>query len=220
MLRAMYNPPAFRETDIATLHGLVRAGRLAIMLSPGPDGALPEATHLPLLLDAEAGPLGTLHGHIARANPHADALRQAGRALVIFPGPEAYVSPSLYASKREHGKVVPTWNYVAVHAECDAEVYDDAARLRDIVTRLTDHHEAPRAERWAVKDAPDSFVAGQLKGILGIVLRITALTGKRKLSQNRPEADRDGVREGLSTSADPRDQEVAAAMAASPASPR
>lgn len=220
MLRAMYNPPAFREADTATLHGLIRAARLAIMLTPAADGALPEATHLPLLLDAEAGPLGTLHGHIARANPHADALRQAGRALVIFPGPEAYVSPSLYASKREHGKVVPTWNYIAVHAECDAGVYDDAARLRDIVTRLTDHHEAPRAERWAVSDAPESFVAGQLKGILGVELRITALTGKRKLSQNRPEADRDGVRTGLTASTDPRDREVAAAMAESPASLR
>ncbi|HEY4250828.1 MAG TPA: FMN-binding negative transcriptional regulator [Roseomonas sp.] len=210
----MYNPPAFRETDTATLHGLIRAARLAIMLTPDPAGGLPEVTHLPLLLDADAGPFGELHGHIARANPHGALLRQAGRALVIFPGPEAYVSPSLYASKREHGKVVPTWNYVAIHAECDATVYDDAAQLRDIVTRLTDHHEAPRTERWAVSDAPDGFVASQLKGILGVTLRITALTGKRKLSQNRPEADRDGVREGLAASPDPRDQDVAAIMGA------
>jgi transcriptional regulator len=208
----MYNPPAFRETDTPSLHGLIRAARLAILVSPGADGALPEATHLPLMLDAAEGSLGTLHGHLARANPHAAALRRSGRALVIFSGPEAYVSPSLYVSKREHGKVVPTWNYVAVHAACEVEVYDDAARLHAVVSRLTDHHEAPRAERWAVTDAPETFVAGQLKGIFGLVLRITALEGKRKLSQNRSEADRGGVRAGLAASEVAEDRAVAAAM--------
>jgi len=206
----LYTPPAFRETDTAILHGLIRDARLAILVCPALDGPMPWVTHLPLMLDAEEGPLGTLHGHVAKANPHWQALVRAGRALVIFTGPEAYVSPSLYASKREHGKVVPTWNYVAVHAECEAEVYHDAARLHAVVSRLSDAHERARAEPWAVGDAPAPFIEGQLKGIVGIALRISGLEGKRKLSQNRREPDRAGVKAGLAGSDDPRDQDLAA----------
>jgi transcriptional regulator len=208
----MYTPPAFRVDDPAILHAVMRAARLALLVSAAPDGGAPEATHLPLLLDAAEGPHGTIYGHVAKANPQWRALAAGAPARAIFPGPEAYVSPSLYASKAEHGKVVPTWNYVAVHALGPVEVIEDAARLHALVSRLTDHHEAPRDARWAVTDAPEPFIAGQLKGIVGIVLRIETLIGKRKLSQNRPEADRAGVVEGLAASADPADRAAAAAM--------
>ncbi len=207
----MYNPPAFREDRPEVLHAVMRAARLALLVSAAPDGGAPEATHLPLLLEAGEGPHGTLYGHVAKANPQWRSLAGA-QARAIFPGPEAYVSPSLYASKAEHGKVVPTWNYVAVHAIGPVELVEDAARLHALVSRLTDHHEAPRDARWAVTDAPEPFVAGQLKGIVGIVLRIETLIGKRKLSQNRSEADRLGVVGGLAASTDPADRAVAAAM--------
>jgi transcriptional regulator len=169
-----------------------------------------------MLLEAAEGPHGTLYGHVAKANPQWRSLAAGGPARAIFPGPEAYVSPSHYASKAEHGKVVPTWNYVAVHAIGPVEVIEDAARLHALVSRLTDHHEAPRADPWAVADAPEPFVAGQLKGIVGIMLRIETLIGKRKLSQNRSEADRAGVARGLATSDDAADRAVAQAMAAAP----
>ena len=210
----MYNPPAFREDRPEVLHGIMRAARLALLVSAAADGGAPEATHLPLVLEAEEGPHGTLYGHVAKANPHWKALAAGGPARAIFPGPEAYVSPSLYPSKQEHGRVVPTWNYIAVHAIGPVEVIEDAQRLHALVSRLTDRHEAPRAIPWAVDDAPEPFVAGQLKGIVGIALRIETLIGKRKLSQNRAEADRAGVLAGLTASEDPADRAVAEAMRA------
>lgn len=210
----MYTPPAFREDRPEVLREIMRAARLALLVSAAPDGGAPEATHLPLVLEEGEGPHGTLYGHIARANAHWKGLRAAGAARAVFPGPEAYVSPSLYASKREHGRVVPTWNYVAVHAIGPVEVIEDAARLHALVSRLTERHEAPRADPWAVTDAPEPFVASQLKGIVGIALRIETLIGKRKLSQNRDEADRAGVLAGLSDSEDAADRAVAEAMRA------
>jgi len=208
----MYNPPAFREDRPEVLHEIMRAARLALVVSAAADGGIPEATHLPFVLAEDEGPHGTLYGHVAKANPQWQGLAAAGAARAIFAGPEAYVSPSLYASKQDHGRVVPTWNYVAVHALGPVEVVEDAARLHAIVSRLTDRHEAPRAAPWAVTDAPDDFVAAQLKGIVGIVLRIETLIGKRKLSQNRAEMDRHGVKAGLAASEDARDREAAAAM--------
>ncbi len=208
----MYNPPHFREDDPEVLAGIMRAARLALLVSAAPDGGAPEATHLPLLLDATQGPHGALVGHVAKANPHWRGLAAAGVARAIFAGPEAYVSPSHYASKAEHGRVVPTWNYVAVHAIGPVEIIEDAQRLHALVSRLTERHERPRAEPWAVTDAPEPFVAGQLKGIVGLVLRIETLIGKRKLSQNRSEADRAGVAAGLAASEDPADRAVAQAM--------
>ncbi|MBW6399519.1 FMN-binding negative transcriptional regulator [Roseomonas sp. HJA6] len=208
----MYNPPAFREDRPEILREIMRAARLALVVSAAPDGGIPEATHLPLVLAEDEGPHGTLYGHVAKANPQWRGLAAAGAARAIFAGPEAYVSPSLYPSKQEHGRVVPTWNYVAVHALGPIEVVEDATRLHAIVSRLTDLHEAPRAERWAVTDAPEDFIASQLKGIVGIVLRIETLIGKRKLSQNRAAQDREAVQAGLAASEDARDKDVAAAM--------
>lgn len=206
----MYNPPAFRDDDRDRLFATIRAARLALLVSAGDE--VPDATHLPMLLDAQDGPQGTLTAHLARANPHWKGLARAGRARAIFTGPEAYVSPAFYPAKQEHGRVVPTWNYVAVHAIGTVEVIEDAARLRAIVSRLTDVNEAARPDPWGVGDAPEEFVQAQLKGIVGVVLRIEQLIGKRKLSQNRAAPDREGVVAGLSASADPRDRDVADAM--------
>ncbi|MFL1463847.1 FMN-binding negative transcriptional regulator [Roseococcus sp. DSY-14] len=185
---SLYNPPAFREERLEALLPLMQAPRLALLACHGP-GGVPALSHLPLLTDGRR-----VVGHLARANPQVAALRAAGRAIAVWTGAEGYVSPSAYASKREHGKVVPTWNYEAVHAEGPVELVEDAARLREIVAGLTDHHEAGRPEPWAVEDAPEAFVQAQLKGIVGVVLTVEALSGKRKLSQNRPEADQAGVR--------------------------
>ena len=185
---SLYTPPAFREERLELLLPIMQAPRLALLACQGPDG-VPSLSHLPLLTDGRV-----VVGHLARANPQLAALRAAGRAIAVFTGAEGYVSPSAYASKREHGKVVPTWNYEAVHAEGPVAIVEDAARLREIVASLTDHHEAGRADPWAVDDAPEPFIQAQLKGIAGVVLTVETLTGKRKLSQNRAEAYRDGVR--------------------------
>ncbi len=204
----MYTPAAFREDRPEILHGLIREARLALLVSNGAAG-LPDITHLPLTLDAERG---ELIGHLARANPHWQALRAAGRAVAVFRGAEAYVSPNWYPSKAEHHRVVPTWNYEAVHVEGPVEIIEDAARLHGIVSRLTAEKEALQPRPWSVADAPEAFVAGQLKGIVGLVMRIERLTGKRKLSQNRAAPDRDGAAAGLAGSADPRDRATAVAM--------
>ena len=193
----MYVPPAFREDDLATLHGLMRGAGLATLVTATAEGLV--GTPLPLFLVAEEGPFGTLYGHVARANPQW-RLPATGEAMALFMGPDAYVTPSWYPSKQEHHRVVPTWNYVALHAYGPAEFFDDAERLLAVVTRLTDQQERPRAEPWAVADAPAEFIRGQLKGIIGLRLPITRLEGKRKMSQNRSEADRRGVAAGLAAS--------------------
>lgn len=202
----MYVPTPFREDDLTAIHATMRAARLASLVTSGPDGLV--ATPLPLLLDPAEGPQGTLYGHVARANPQWKA--SAGEAMAIFMGPDAYVTPSWYATKRETGKVVPTWNYVAVHAYGPAEFFDDPDRLLDVVTRLTALHEAPRAEPWAVSDAPEAFVRAQLKGIVGLRLPIARIDAKRKMSQNRNAADRAGVAAGLAGSEAEADRAVAA----------
>ena len=202
----MYVPPAFREDDLAALHGTMRGARLANLVTATGEGVM--ATPLPLFLAADEGPHGTLYGHLARANPQW-RLPAVGEAMALFMGPDAYVTPSWYPSKQEHHRVVPTWNYVAVHAYGPAEFFEDADRLLDLVTRLTDLHERPRAQPWAVSDAPTDFVRAQLKGIVGLRLPITRLEGKRKMSQNRSEADRRGVAAGLAESESPAERAAA-----------
>ncbi len=203
----MYVPPAFREDDLAALHGTMREARLASLVTATAEGLV--ATPLPLLLAPEEGPLGTLYGHVARANAQW-RLPPTGDAMALFMGPDAYVSPSWYPSKQEHGKVVPTWNYVAVHAYGPVEFFEDADRLLEVVTRLTGLHEGPRAEPWAVTDAPASFIQAQLKGIVGLRLPIERLEGKRKMSQNRSAADRAGVAAGLRASERASERDAAA----------
>ncbi|HKM61254.1 MAG TPA: FMN-binding negative transcriptional regulator [Acidisphaera sp.] len=193
----MYLPPAFREDDVAVLHDAIRRIRFGALVTVDADG-VPDASHVPMLVDPDPAPYGTLIGHLARANP---MIRATGTALAIFGGPNAYVTPSWYASKREHGKVVPTWNYVAVHATGPIEMIDDADALHAIVKRLTETHEAGRPAPWAVSDAPADFMRGQLKGIVGFRIPIARLEGKWKMSQNRPPADREGVVAGLAQEA-------------------
>lgn len=202
----MYTPAAFRLDDLPALDETIRAARLANLVTATADG--PMATPLPLFLDPEEGPYGTLYGHLARANPHWKA-EPVGDTLAIFMGADAYVTPSWYAGKREHGKVVPTWNYETVQAFGPVEFFDDADRLLDIVTRLTRLHESTRAEPWAVSDAPEPYVRAQLRAIIGLRLPIARLEGKRKMSQNRTPEDRAGVAAGLAASDRPSDREAA-----------
>ncbi len=190
----MYVPPAFTEDRVDVLQGAIRRTGLANLVTVGAAGLM--ATPLPLMIDPATGPYGTLYGHLARANPQWRETPTLD-ALAIFMGPDAYVSPGWYPTKRETGKVVPTWNYITVHATGPIEFFEDAAELLDVVTRLTNLHEAGRPEPWAVDDAPAPFVAAQLKGIVGLRMEIRALQGKWKLSQNRPQADRQGVVAGM-----------------------
>ncbi|MGV6397272.1 FMN-binding negative transcriptional regulator [Pseudomonas caspiana] len=206
----MYTPAAFRDDDIASLHRLIEHTRLAILVTHNETGM--QASHLPLLLRREQGPNGTLYGHLARANPQWRALQNGAEVMVIFPGAEAYVSPTFYPAKAEHGKVVPTWNYVAVHAYGIADVFSDAQRLLEVVSALTDKHEAGRASPWAVADAPAEYIEKMLGAIVGFALPIERLEGKRKLSQNRSAEDINGVHEGLAASADSKDRELAQLM--------
>ncbi len=205
----MYIPPAFRLDDLPALHAAIQGAGLANLVTATAEGLM--ASPLPLFLDPDDGPFGTLHGHLARANPQWKT-PMVGEALAVFMGPDAYVSPSFYPSKAEHHRVVPTWNYVTIQARGPAEFYEDPDRLLALVTKLTERHEAPRATPWAVSDAPPDFIRGQLKGIVGLRLPITRLEGKQKLSQNRNAADRAGVRDALSASDRPAERAVAAAM--------
>ncbi len=202
----MYVPPAFRDDDLASLHATMRASRLSNLVTATVDGLI--ATPLPLFLNEAEGSHGVLYGHLAKANSQWK-LAPTGEAMAIFMGPDAYVTPSWYATKAETQKVVPTWNYVAVHAYGPVEFFEDADRLLDVVTRLTNLHEQPRAKPWAVSDAPKTFIHSQLRGIVGLRLPITRLDGKRKLSQNRTAEDRAGVITGLGGSESPVDRVVA-----------
>lgn len=197
----MYIPPKFALPEADTRAALARGG-FAHLVTHAATGML--VTPLPLLYDPARH---SLIGHVARANPHWQAT--AGASVAIFPGPQAYISPGFYATKQETGKVVPTWNYdvLAVHGHLTA--HDDPAWLRDLVTRLTDHHEQGRTQPWQVTDAPESYVRAQLNGIVGIELAITSVEGKAKMSQNQPERNRDGVVAGLLESPDPIDHTVA-----------
>ena len=189
----MYLPKHFEQHDPAALAGLMRDHPLATLVT-WQDGA-PTADHVPLEFDASTQ---TLRGHVARANP---LWKMAGQpVLAVFCGPQAYVSPSWYPSKAETHKVVPTWNYVVVHAQGELRVVDQAPWVHDLVSRLTGHHEAPQTAPWAVSDAPDDFVQTMLRAIVGIEIPVNKLIGKWKMSQNRHDADRSGVARGLAAS--------------------
>ncbi|HME19943.1 MAG TPA: FMN-binding negative transcriptional regulator [Acetobacteraceae bacterium] len=191
----MYIPPLHKEDRIDVLHDAIRRAGLATLVTLTGDGLI--ASHVPMLLNPDPAPYGTLLGHLARPNPQARGAAPGVQALAIFQGPDAYITPSWYATKRETGKVVPTWNYVTIHAYGPVEFFADTERLRAIVTRLTERQEQARAEPWAVTDAPADFIVGMLKGIVGFALPIARLEGKWKMSQNRPAQDRAGVIEGL-----------------------
>lgn len=206
----MYVPRAFAENDIKALHQQMQGTPLAVLATYTDTGLI--ASHVPLLLNPDEGANGTLYGHLARANPHSKALAEGTETLVIFAGEQAYISPSFYPSKAEHGKAVPTWNYLAVHAYRTTEVFEDAERLLALVSRLSSKHEAGRPEPWAVSDAPVDYIDSMLKAIVGFRLPITRLEGKRKLSQNRHAADQAGVRQGLLANHNPQDHALAHLM--------
>jgi transcriptional regulator len=196
----MYQPPAFREDRPEVQHALIRAHPLGLLITAGPAGLL--ANLFPFLLDAEGAQMGTLRLHMARANPQWRELERSEECLVVFQGPQDYVTPSWYASKRETGKVVPTWNYVTVHAWGKPRVMNDDGWLRRQIEDLTNSREAQRTEPWLVSDAPDDFVAMQMRAIVGIEIPIMRIEGKWKMSQNRPEADRAGVIAGFRETGD------------------
>ncbi len=206
----MYLPPAFRDEELPSLHQTMRDARLANFVTSTAEGLM--ASPLPLFLAADEGPYGTLYGHLARANSQWK-LPPAGDAMALFMGPDAYISPAWYPSKAEHHRVVPTWNYVAVHAYGAVEFFDDADRLLDVVSRLTTLHETGSKTPWSVSDAPKEFIAAQLRGIVGLRMPITRIDGKRKMSQNRSVEDRAGVVAGLNASERPSDRIVAGLIA-------
>jgi len=191
----VYLPKHFEETRIDVLHGLIHAhplGALVTLTSRGLD-----ANHIPFEVDSAPSPLGTLRGHVARANPMWREFSRDVDALVIFQGPGTYVSPAWYPTKQQTAKVVPTWNYAVVHAHGALTAIEDRAWLRAFVTALTDRHEAGRPQPWRVTDAPADYIETMLGAIVGLELRITRLVGKWKMSQNRPAQDRAGVVDAL-----------------------
>lgn len=198
----MYVPQAFAVRDEATWRALIATYGFATLVSHGPDGLT--ATHVPVMLEAERGPRGTLVAHLARGNPHGPALDGA-EVLTIFQGPHGYISPSCYASH----PAVPTWNYAAVHVYGRARLVDEAGRLRNIVSSLVENYEAGREPAWSMVGLPEKFLDGMLKGIVGVEIEITRVEGKHKLSQNRSTVDRRQVIAALANSADAADRALA-----------
>jgi transcriptional regulator len=208
----MYIPQSNAEHRTETMLDFIEANPFGALVTASPPEGL-FATHLPLVLDRPRGPHGTLEGHVARANPHHRQAPASGDALVIFQGPDAYITPSWYAAKAEHGRVVPTWNYVAVHAYGTLRFVEDDAFLQRHLDALTNRHEAGRERPWATADAPGDYLAQLRRAIVGVELVITRLEGKWKMSQNRSQADIDGVEQGLASSPREGDRVVAGIVA-------
>lgn len=187
----MYNPAHFAEDRPEVLHAFLRENPLAALVTNGPNG--PDVTHAPMIFHSEEN---LLRCHFARANRHWESIAQAP-VLAIFAGPDHYISPSWYPGKQEDGKVVPTWNYVAVHVRGRGSVFQQIDRLVEHVSALTAANEAAREKPWAVADAPRAYIEGLARGIVGIEIAIESIEGKWKVSQNRPPADRRGVMAAL-----------------------
>lgn len=204
----MYNPSTFREDRVEVMHELIRAHPLALLVTHGGSGLA--ASSIPFLVYPDEGENGTLRAHVARANPHWTELSGATECLVVFQGVGGYVTPSWYASKATTHKVVPTWNYATVHAWGRPTVVDDAGWLARQLADLTSFQERRRPRPWAITDAPGDYIAAQMKAIIGIEIPIARLEGKWKMSQNRDDADRAGVIQGMRADDDPhRNVEVA-----------
>ncbi len=202
----MYRPDHFRVDDLPQMHALMRARPFVALISGGAEGLY--ASHLPTVLK-NGGSYGVIEFHLARANPHWQELARGNEALMIFQGPEAYITPNWYPSKAEHGKVVPTWNYAVVHAYGRPEVMQDKGWLRHHVAELTAQQEAKETKPWSPSDAPENFIEGMLRGIVGFRFAITRLEGKWKMSQNREMKDREGVVKGIGNRGEGDDLEVA-----------
>lgn len=207
----MYLPAHFEESDLAVLHSLIRSHPLGTWVTEF-EGAL-VVNHLPFLIDTSRGAFGTLVGHVARPNTVWKPCSRTVESVIVFQGAEHYISPSWYPSKQETGKVVPTWNYAVVHARGVPVAFEDPERLRAHVTALTESHESASESPWHVSDAPPDFITNLLRGIVGIEIPIASLTGKWKVSQNRPDADRWAVVEALRRQGDPQSTMMAELVA-------
>ncbi len=205
----MYLPSHFEETRVDVLHAAIRAQPLGLLITLADAGL--RANPIPFLIDSGPTPWGTLRGHVARANPLWQETRADVEALVVFQGPQAYISPSMYPTKAATGKVVPTWNYVTVQARGRLRAIDDATWVRGLVERLTQTHESKRAAPWAVSDAPNDYIETMLRAIVGIEVELSSLQGKWKVTQNRNQADRQGVVYGLEQQASSDPQALAMA---------
>jgi transcriptional regulator len=210
----VYNPPHFRETDLPALHAQILGTGFATLITVGANGSIlgPIVSQLPMLLDPQDGARGTLTGHLARGNPQWKDSDFTKPAIAMFTGPNAYVSPTWYPSKAEHGKVVPTWNYSVIHVRGMLELFEDSDELRAHVTALTERFERDAPAPWRVSDAPEDYLQRQFKGIVGLRLKIETIEGKAKLSQNRAKADQDGVIAALEASERPNERAVSAMM--------
>ena len=191
----MYLPAHFAEPRQDELHRLIQAHPLGTLVSHGADGL--DANHLPFLLDAQAGEAGTLLAHVARANPLWQTLAEGAPVLVVFHGPQGYISPSWYPGKQDAHRRVPTWNYEVVHAHGTLHVHEDEKFLRRVLALLTRTHEAAEPQPWKMGDAPADYLAEQLQRIVGIEVRISRLVGKRKLNQHHELRDREGAIQAL-----------------------
>ena len=207
----MYQPPHFRIEDRETMLDAIRAHPLGLLVTAGPGGLV--ANPVPFILAGD-GERTLLRCHLARPNAQWREIAAGAQTMVVFQGVDRYVTPSWYATKRESGKVVPTWNYVMVQVRGPARVTDDPEWLMTQISALTDMHEGPRAEPWAVSDAPADFVRAQARGIVGVEIEAAEIAGKWKVSQNRNEADRDGVAAGLRAEPDAAAEAMAALVAA------
>jgi transcriptional regulator len=203
----MYNPSQFEETRLEVLHGLIRQQPLATLVTLTAEGLV--ANHIPLYLRVDATPYGTLVGHVARSNPLWQVTDLATQVLAIFQGPASYISPNWYATKQEHGKVVPTWNYAVVHARGPLRAVDDAAWIRAQLQDLTTQQESPGAQPWSVDDAPRDYTERLITALVGIEIPVTMLTGKWKVSQNQPLVNQRSVLQALQSEG----SDQAAAMA-------
>jgi transcriptional regulator len=203
----MYQPLPHRQEQLEAQHALIRSHPLGLLISHGAEGL--QANSIPFLIDPQASKFGTLQAHMARANGQWRALDAASEVLVVFQGADHYITPGWYETKRETGKVVPTWNYVMVQARGRPRIIEDAGWLRAQIEALTKKQERARPAPWAVGDAPESFIEMQIKAIVGLEIEITDIAGKWKASQNRPVADRVGVVAGLEALGDEASREMA-----------
>ncbi|MGH8235254.1 MAG: FMN-binding negative transcriptional regulator [Rhodanobacteraceae bacterium] len=206
-----YPSPAFREDRVEVLHGAIRELAFGMLVTSTTDGFA--TSYLPFEVDAGRGPHGTLVGHLARYNPQWQVPAAGAQALVAFHGPHGYVSPSWYPGKRNDPRQVPTWDYLIVEARGVLTVFDDHARLLDLLNRLTERNEAGREHRWHVSDAPEDYVRDEMRHIIGIELQVESLVGRYKLSQNRDRADQEGARAGLAAASTERERRLAEAIA-------
>lgn len=191
----MYLPKHFEQLDVEAMHELMQRHPLGTLITIGPDGLC--ADHVPLHFLKESECHGVLRGHVPRSNPVWQHTSAADEPLIIFQGPDAYITPSWYATKKETGKVVPTWNYAVVHVYGSVRAIEDAAWIRTHLEQLTDQQEGSFSDPWAVSDAPHSYTEALIASLVGIEVTITRMIGKWKVSQNRHAADREGVAAGL-----------------------